>query len=217
MKATDIDQFAAVLVGVYTFYDREISRFAADIWWSALQKFDLPAVTEAFNRHVTNPDVGQFLPKPADIVRLLSGKTQDRALKAWTKVDKAVRQVGTWESVVFDDALIHRVLHEMGGWLAMSQKTDHEWPFVAREFETRYRSHAACREIPAYPPVLIGIAEGYNHAIGSESGPPRLLGNRFEAERVMSGGGEADGIGNRAWGDNVLRFLSGNGQKDGRP
>lgn len=217
MKATDSDPFAALLVGVHTFYDREISPFAADIWWSALQKFDLPAVTEAFNRHVMNPDVGQFLPKPADIVRLLSGRTQDRALKAWAQVDKAVRQVGTWESVVFDDPLIHRVLHEMGGWLGLSQKTDDEWPFVAREFETRYRSHAARSKIPEYPPVLIGIAECYNNAIGSESGPPRLLGNPCEAGRVMSGGGHADLISSSALGDNVVRFISGNGQKGGRP
>lgn len=33
---------------------------------------------------------------------------------AWNKVDKAVRQVGAWTSVMFDDALIHRVISDMG-------------------------------------------------------------------------------------------------------
>jgi len=87
--------------------------------------FDAPQQPKR-RRHLMNPDTGQFLPKPADIVRMLGGRTLDRALMAWAKVDKAVRQIGTYESVVFDDALIHRVLHEMGGWVGMGQKTENE-------------------------------------------------------------------------------------------
>lgn len=209
MKTSDFEQFSEGLAGVYAFYGKEVSQFAADVWWNAMRQFDLPAVTDAFNRHLMNPDTGQFLPKPADIVRMLGGRTLDRALMAWAKVDKAVRQIGTYESVVFDDALIHRVLHEMGGWIGMGQKTENEWPFVAKEFENRYRSYSTRGETPEYPPVLIGIAEAHNDANGLRSRAPRLIGNPSEAERVMSGGGNTDLIGNARAGEKVLRLVAG--------
>ena len=188
MRADEHDKFHEGIVGVMSFYGRDVSGFAMDVWWSALRQYDLVAITEAFNRHLTNPDSGQFAPKPADIVRMLGGRTQDRALVAWSKVDRAVRCVGTYASVAFDDPLIHRVLHDMGGWVGIGQKTEDEWPFVAKEFENRYRGYAMRGESPDYPCVLIGIAEAYNGQKGLRSDPPRLIGDRSSAEIVMSGG-----------------------------
>ncbi len=57
---------------------------------------------------------------------MLGGSTQDAALAAWSKVDRAVREVGPYQSVAFDDALIHRVLFEMGGWIPLGSKTEDE-------------------------------------------------------------------------------------------
>ena len=51
----------------------------------------------------------------ADILRMMQGTSLDSALSAWAKVDKAVRRVGTYETIVFDDEIIHRVIHDMSG------------------------------------------------------------------------------------------------------
>ena len=142
------------------------------MWWLALKPYDLPTVIDAFNRHLCNPDAGQYPPKPADLVKLLAGSTQDRALRAWSKVDRAVHQVGSYKSVAFNDPLIHRVLHDMGGWIALGQKTEDEWPFVAKEFDNRYRGFSQRSEVPEYPRVLSGIAEAYNGRNGHASSPP---------------------------------------------
>ncbi len=136
-------------------------------------------------------DTGQFMPKIADIIRMLQGSSQDSALTAWSKVDKAVRQIGPYRSVVFDDALIHVVLHEMGGWSGLSRKTDDEWPFVAREFENRYRGFKSRGDIPAYPPKLLGISDSHNAQSEKTMGfiqPPMLIGDAAKAEQVMRGG-----------------------------
>ncbi len=209
MRIDQHEDFSEGINGVMAFYGKTVSQFALDVWWSALKPYDLPAIIDAFNRHLASPDVGSYPPKPADIVRMLGGRTIDRALLAWAKVDKAVRQVGTYESVAFDDPLIHRALHEMGGWIGLGQKTEDEWPFVAKEFESRYRAYAARGETPEYPPVLIGIAQAHNEAKGIRSSGPRLIGNQVEAERVMRGGGGADLIGNAMAGANVLRLVAG--------
>lgn len=188
MIESDQKPFFALLADVYAFYRANFSDFAGRVWWIAMQPYDLLAVQDALGRHSVNPDTGQYLPKPADVVRMLLGSTQDSALVAWVKVDRAVRQVGTYQSVVFDDPLIHRVLHDMGGWQGLGRKTDDEWPFVAKEFENRYRGYRTRSERPEYPPVLIGIAEAQNSEAGRESQPPVLIGRAERAQRVLAGG-----------------------------
>lgn len=188
MQTGDFEQFRRGLGGVYDFYGKNVSVFALDVWWKALQAFDLDAVTEAFNRHLANPDTGQFLPKPADIVRMLSGTTQDAALVAWSRLDRAVREVGAWRSVVFDDPVIHRVVEDMGGWVPLGEKGEDEWPFVRNEFVNRYRGYRMAGKTPEYPPKLNGIAEAHNSREGFHVEPPVLIGDVAAAKVVIDGG-----------------------------
>ena len=188
MKQADFDDFNLVISAVGELYGKPVGEFAISLWWGALKDYDLKAVQEALSRHVRNPDSGQFMPKPADVVKMMQGSTQDSALSAWAKVDKAVRHVGPYKSVAFDDPLIHVVLHEMGGWTALGQKTDDEWPFVAREFETRYRGFKARGEIPPYPPKLVGISDAHNENEGFKQTQPMLIGDANKAIQVMQKG-----------------------------
>jgi hypothetical protein len=187
-----------------------VSRFALDVWWTALKSYELPAIIDAFNRHLANPDAGQFAPKPADIIRMLQGSAQDSALRAWAKVDRAVRSVGTYCDVVFDDALIHRVIQDMGGWIGLGTKSEAEWPFVAKEFENRYRGFRSRNEHPSYAPVLTGIAAAHNGPKGFESEKPVLIGNRQLARRVLREGASQPVLGFSS----VKRIGSGSDERD---
>lgn len=188
MKQVDFDDLCMVLTSVGELYGKPVGEFAISLWWGALKDYDLKSVQEALSRHVRNPDSGQFMPKPADVVRMMQGSTQDLALSAWAKVDKAVRHVGPYKSVAFDDPLIHVVLHEMGGWTALGHKTDDDWPFVAREFENRYRGFKARGEIPPYPPKLVGISDAHNENEGFKQAQPMLIGDVNKAMQVMQKG-----------------------------
>lgn len=165
MQPSDAKPFRALLGGVFGFYGKDLSEFSLAVWWEAMRPFDLAAVKDALNRHAVNPDNGQFLPKPADVVRLLRGSTIDAALVAWSKVDRAVRHVGPYASVTFDDAVIHRVVADMGGWVALCGGTEDEWPFKAREFENRYRGYAN-RPPEEWPRRLTGLEEHENARAG---------------------------------------------------
>lgn len=217
MTEHDFDKFKDGLIGVYSFYDKEINTFSLDLWWNALKQFDLAAIVQAFNRHVVNTESGKWLPKPADIIRMLQGSTQDSALVAWAKVDKAVRHKGTYVDVVFDDPLIHRVLHDMGGWIALGQKNEDEWPFVAREFENRYRGFKERNEMPEYPPILVGIANAHNSSKGLQQQPFVMIGDTSNCHRVMNGGTDKPLVGfnnvSKSFGDLSLVF---NSNKDGK-
>lgn len=188
MRAEELREFRELLEGALAFWGQSVSEFALSVWWQAMQPYGLAAVRQAFSRHAMNPDNGQFAPKPADIVRMLGGTSSDQALQAWAKVDRAVRHIGTYQSVAFDDALIHRVMQDMGGWIALGMKTEDEWPFVAREFENRYRGDAMRGERPDYPPTLIGLAEAHNAKEGFKSVGPILIGDAERAQKVMLGG-----------------------------
>jgi hypothetical protein len=123
MIEQDFDSFCELLGVVSEQYGKPISEGAKILYWQGLLDFEFSAVQQALYRHIRNPDNGMFMPKIADIVRMLQGSTQDSALAAWAKVDQAVRKVGTQVSVAFDDPLIHKVLQDMGGWLGLGQKS----------------------------------------------------------------------------------------------
>src|SRR5688500_8833324 len=195
MEIDDSQRFHEGSSGVMGFYGKSVSRFALDVWWTALKRHDLSAIVDAFNRHLANPDAGQFAPKPADIIRMLQGSTQDAALRAWAKVDQAVRRVGTYCDVVFDDALIHRVIQDMGGWIALGAKGEDEWPFVAKEFENRYRGFCSRSERPTYPATLVGIAAAQNNLKGFKNEKPVLIGNEQVAMQVLHGGTDRPALG----------------------
>jgi hypothetical protein len=190
MTPNDHSAFVALIADVHAFYRRDFSDFSAAVWWNALKPYEFDAVSDAVGRHSVNPDSGQYLPFPADIVKMLQGSTQDAALVAWAKVDRAVRSCGTYNSVVFDDPLIHRVIVDMGGWALVGGKGEKEWPFVGKEFENRYRGYRMRSESPEYLPVLIGIAEAQNNRMGQKSQPPVLIGDSEKAKRVMLGGAD---------------------------
>lgn len=190
MNTNEHGRFIALIADVQAFYGKDLSEFAGNVWWEAMKPYEYGAVADALNRHCVNPDSGQFAPKPADVVKMLQGSTQDSALVAWAKVDRAVRSCGVYNSVVFDDPVIHRVIMDMGGWVQLGRKEEKEWPFVAKEFENRYRGYKMRSETPDYLPVLIGICEAQNTRLGHRSQPPMLIGNVEHAKRVMLGGAD---------------------------
>lgn len=190
MTPRDTEKFYSLVGDVYAFYRQDYSAFAGKVWWQAMQPFDFAAVADAFNRHCVNPDSGQFMPKPADIVKMLQGSTQDAALVAWTKVDRAIRSVGTYSSVTFDDAIINRVITDMGGWIDLGTKTEDEWPFVRNDFVNRYRGYRMRNETPEHVPYLIGMAEAQNVKNGFKSQPPLLIGDAEKAKQVSLSGSD---------------------------
>lgn len=196
MEPRDRSRFASCLLAASELYGKPIGDAVSAVWWDALQRFDIAAVESAFRRHFGSPDSGQFMPKPADIVRMVDGTSVDAAQVAWSKVDKAVRHVGPYASVAFDDPIVHRVLQDMGGWIALGTRTDDEWPFIANEFRTRYHGYRSRAEAPDYPPRLAGIAEADSTRRGLTAQPEvTLIGDAIKAKAVMAGGNAKPAIG----------------------
>ena len=185
MNQSDYDNFVDVMQLVSEQYGKKPSDGLIALYWQGLNGYEFAAVREAIGKHLANTDTGQFMPKIADIIRMMQGTSLDSALSAWSKVDRAVRDIGPYETVVFDDPIIHKVLHDMGGWLMLSEKTDDDWPFIAKEFENRYRGFKSRNERIEYPAKLIGLFEANNSKEGYQVAQPMLIGDKTKAMEVL--------------------------------
>lgn len=196
MHTTDRQFFADLLTNVMAYYGKDTSAFLLDVFWGGLTAHAFEDVQRAFELHARNPDNGQFAPRLADITKLLEGSTQTQGMRAWSKVERAVRSVGAYRSVVFDDPLIHAVVAEMGGWASLCRSNDGDLPFKARDFERRYAAYRLRRELPAFPPRLIGESEADNRLNGrmDYDVQPVLIGDPARATRVLERGRECAGL-----------------------
>lgn len=191
MRTEDREALSAMLAKIMTVYGKTITSGFVDVFFDALANYPLEDVRRGLNAHVQNPDSGQFPPKPADIVRLIDGTSQDQGMVAWSMVDKAVRRVGPYQSVVFPDPIIHRVLDDMGGWIKLCNiGSEEDYKFQGLEFAKRYRALVVTGGVGAdYPKYMIGIAEADNSARGLQvEHCPMLIGSEEKCRLVYQSG-----------------------------
>lgn len=190
MQTNDMPQFIQMLHNLCEMYGKpRMSDEVAMLHFGALQDYSLEDVRKGFFAALRNPDSGQFMPRPADVIRELSGSSETRASAAWAKVRHAIERVGHMPSVVFDDAVIHAVVADMGGWVQLSTITYDELPFRERDFLRFYRSYMG-RDLGDYPRKLAGMAETENTAAGHAVAEPQLLGDAQKCLAVMQGGSD---------------------------
>ena len=183
MQADDRKPFKTLLGDVMAFYRQDISRFALDVWWQACEPFDFEQVTKAFSAHALDPERGQFPPRPADLVRVLSGTQTDRSLIAWGKAYAAMQRVGAYASVCFDDGVIHAVVEDLGGWVKLCRSSTDELPHLQRRFCEAYRAYVRRPDL-AFPPRLAGEHEQHNALAGRRVAAPVLIGQPELARQV---------------------------------
>jgi Domain of unknown function (DUF6475) len=185
----DRKRFAILMAGLSEYYDKRISDVVIEIYWNGLKDYDIDAIDKALKLH-THSDTGQFMPKISDIVKLIDGSSSDIAIQAWTKVEKAISAVGAYATVVFDDNIIQAVIRDMGSWTTMCHKKLEEMPFVAKEFQSRYRHYKTTNKDTNHPKVLIGLYEASNQLQGFKSQPPIPIGDEAKARLVYKTGGD---------------------------
>lgn len=190
MQAADRAAFKTLLTDALAFYRQDVSTFALSVWWAACAPFELEQVRKALTSHAMDPERGQFAPKPADMVRVLQGTQTDRALVAWGKAYEGIQRAGSYQSVVFDDPVIHAVIVDLGGWVTFCRSTHDELSHLQRRFCHSYRAYARRPDV-AYPPKLIGESEASNAHLGRPVSAPLLLGDSAACIRVFKGGGDA--------------------------
>lgn len=190
MRDSDKPNFGALLRDVMAFYRQDVSPFALSVWWQACEGFDFQQVSKALTGHAMDPERGQFAPKPADVVRQLAGTATDRAMIAWGKVHDAMGRVGAYQDVVFDDAVIHAVVDDLGGWVKMCRSELSELSYLQHRFTESYRAYANRGQLSEYPRRLIGdrSPDELYAKRGLPPPKPAVIGDLVKAREVFRGG-----------------------------
>lgn len=189
MQPNDRAEFARLLTDVMAYYRQDCSPFVLGLWWNACQSFDMDQLSRALTRHATDPERGQFAPKVADIVRILSGTVSDRANLAWGKAHEAMGAVGAYTDVVFDDPAIHAVIEDMGGWPKVCRGEIKDLSYAQHRFCEAYRAYAG-RGTFDYPRRLMGdrSPDVEYEKKGLPMPRPALIGDPVKAQAVFDGG-----------------------------
>lgn len=190
MQRDDFARFSRLLGAWSEIHSRTLSSAAVALWWQALQRFDIDSIEAAFQRQLTDPDTGQWLPKPADIIRILEGTRVDRAAVAWGKVLDAIRRAGAWRDVVFEDPVIHLAIEDQGGWPKVCSTSMEDIGYLQHRFCEAYRAHSA-QPVTEYPRMLVGLAGSHNRTAGAALEPPVWIGEPGRCQLVYDRGGQS--------------------------
>lgn len=188
MTQNDYFEFVEIWSQVAEVYNKQPSDGALNLIFNALQRFDLEQIKQGLTAHINDPKHGDFAPKPADIVRHIEGDGDSRALAAWSAVEQAIRTVGPYESVVFDDPRTMAAVDDMGGWIKLCEVTEKELQFKGNEFVKRFMGYLS-RPPEQFPAKLLGMTEAANSGEHQEFvQEPRLIGKPKLCLQVMRKG-----------------------------
>lgn len=184
MDSAERKRVVETLTSVASLYKQDITPGVVSIWVQALDRFTAEQVIGALTAHVTDPERGQFMPKPADVIRAIQGTASDAALIAWGKVIGTVRRHGSYADVVFDDPKIMQAIEQMGGWVRLCEMQESEEHWRQKDFTAIYRAVDGA----THPRVLFGRFSLHNVPLGYEAGKPVLIGNQERALAILESG-----------------------------
>jgi len=190
MDESHKQEFAAMMYAFGDVYEVDFSKIMLGMWFDALGEYDINQIAGSIKRFMQNPDPTYGKPKPNDLIRLITGTSSDSSAIAWTKFDKALRMVGVYSSVCFDDPIIHKVIRDMGGWISFEGKDDDEWPFISNDFKARYKAYKTKKDTDGGGGYLVGVVEATNRRQGFSFDLPLLIGDKEKAKNVLELVGE---------------------------
>lgn len=155
-------EFYAPFLGLCEVFNRPTpSKEYVKLYFRALEcltaaEFEQAVTAVLQTRKYTN------MPTPGEIMEHAHGNPDDAAILALDKLEEAMRTVGAYQSVKFDDpALMVLVERQEGGWPGLCAITLDEWRFKRPQLIKAYKAYSQSRQTTETP-HLPGITERDN-------------------------------------------------------
>lgn len=143
-------------------FDKDVSsKVLIELYYSVFKKYPDEIFKAACTKAIQTL---RFFPKVAEIIEIIEGSAEDRAMLAWQSVMDAIACHGYYQSVVFEDTAIFQCIEDMGGWMHLCEQTERELGFLAKDFTRLYKIHAQGPRQDAQK--LIGFFEAENGSKG---------------------------------------------------
>ena len=147
MQEQDKAKFKELMMIAGEVYGKEISKELLRANFVILQSLPIEQVTAGMMAHMQDPDSGQYFPKPADIIRRVSGTSKqqaaaisDRASMAWACIEREIRRIGSYGTLDIEDKQAMAAVKAMGGWKSLCASTTEELVWKHKEFASIYET-----------------------------------------------------------------------------
>lgn len=151
MVEADRKDFRKAMHAIMLIYGKELHETATELLFTILKKYELNQITEALTLHVSE---SKFPPTPADIIQKIKGKISDRALIAFQHV---LNGLNYYETVVFDDPVIHYAIECLGGWQKICQVSEEDVKWLEKDFAKYYELGFKCGKTWGDPHVPVAL------------------------------------------------------------
>lgn len=136
MRAEDRKRFAEIMTFMGEVYDKTFTAERLRAWFDLLQDHAIEDIELAARDHMR---ASRFMPTPAELIDRMQPNTEQTAALAWVEVPRLLRNSRAARS---EDPITERVVRDLGGWIALGQKTAAELVWVEKEFVNRYGIYA---------------------------------------------------------------------------
>ncbi|MEW6481881.1 MAG: DUF6475 domain-containing protein [bacterium] len=184
MTKKDLKRFIELMGILAEAFSQEVSKEKIQIYFVALQDLSIDDIEQAVWRLVNTRTTATF-PKVAEIRQAVKGKEEEKSLQAWTKVYEMMGNTGGWQSVIFDDPIIHKVIENMAGsWFRFCEiKTPTS--FLQKEFEKLYCFFLKM-PLNEYPKILLGYFDWNNMQNGYYQEPQHCIDYHQDRKKALS-------------------------------
>lgn len=168
MRDNDKIKFKELLVAISQTYDRELTASKARLWWNLFKQYSITDFESAVYAHMSDADSGMFEPKPACIIRHITGTSkqnqqsiEDRANMAWSCVEREIGRIGSYGTLELEDKIALAAVKGIGGWKALCGSTMDQLVWKKKEFVSNYKSYENSNldMLPSKLPGLIELSE----------------------------------------------------------
>ena len=165
--------FTSSFIGLCELFEREATESLGGMYYDQLKDMSDDEFRSAINK-VCQSVTFHKMPLPAEIRQSAFGKLEDRATLALVKVERAVREVGGYSTIIFDDPIIHKVISSFdNGWIGICDMTVEEWTWARKDFVRMYQAFSA-GGFQSVPHKLIGRIQFDNESRGFQSKFPTV-------------------------------------------
>ena len=168
MQEQDKAAFRDMMMAAGEVYGREITKPLLQMYFAALYQYGMAQTHGAMMAHMQNPDSGQFFPKPADLIRQISGTSkqqesaiEDKASIAWACIERDIRRIGSYGTLKLDDKQALAAVKAIGGWQSLCQTETSKMEWKRKEFIRMYETfeRTPLDALPASLPGRIEMSE----------------------------------------------------------
>lgn len=163
----------------------EPKEFLIEAYYKTLGKYPIEEIERAFGYAMSDL---KWFPKPVELRHFIEhgpGDIEDVAMVEADKVVNAIKEVGYYNSVAFDNPVTMAVIAKgWGGWMKLCEMREDDIKWFRKDFVRVYKAYAN-QGVKQYG-HLVGYHENHNLERWPEMVPPtRLIGDVKKAQKVL--------------------------------